>query len=205
MLAESESRIDDQIFFRNAGHFTGKQAFGQELPDLHQHIVVVHGLLHGARIARHVHQADRHTEFGRGRHRPFMPERGHIIDETCTGGNGRAHHFRLGGIDADRHIAAPGKPFDDRNDTVELFLQRNRRRIRACRFAADVEHVGTLLDQTERMRDGGLRGPEPTAVGEGIRGDIDDGHDFRRVELQGVRAALQAGNGIEHGMLLGGH
>ena len=47
------------------------------------------------------------------------------------------------------------------------------------RFAADIEQVGALFDQTQGVGDGGVVGHEAAAVGETVRRDVDDAHDER--------------------------
>jgi len=74
-----------------------------------------------------------------------------------------------------------------------------RRSARAGRFAADVEQVGALLDQLQTVGDGRLGGVERAAIGERVRGDVDDAHDPGTVEAQDAAGAIELGRGIEHG------
>ena len=46
-------------------------------------------------------------------------------------------------------------------------------------FAADVEHVGAVLEHLPAGVHGTCRIEAKTAVGEGIRSDVDDAHDER--------------------------
>ena len=60
-------------------------------------------------------------------------------------------------------------------------------------LAADVEDVGALVRQPQRVRDGGLRHPEAAAVGEAVGRDVDDAHDARLVERQAGEPGTRLG------------
>ena len=61
-------------FFGDAGHLAGEDALGQEAVHVGDHVVVMRRVLHAARLALHVHQANRHAQFGGGIHRAFAAQ-----------------------------------------------------------------------------------------------------------------------------------
>src|SRR5689334_21521028 len=58
LLAEADAGIDGDALARNARGLTGGDASFQEIEDVESGIVVAWILLHGAGIARHVHEDD---------------------------------------------------------------------------------------------------------------------------------------------------
>ncbi|KAG0755082.1 hypothetical protein G6F22_020727 [Rhizopus arrhizus] len=80
-----------------------------------------------------------------------------------------------------------------------FFLDRYRGSTRAGGFATDVEQIGAFLDQLQAMCDRSLGGVVRAAVGERVRGDVDDAHDPGTVEAQDAAGAIELGRGIEHG------
>ncbi len=73
----------------------------------------------------------------------------------------------------------------------KLFLGRHVGRARACRFAADIEHVGALFRHAQTMRDGGLHTVVRAAIGERIGGDIENADHPRAVQPQRASGAIQ--------------
>ena len=86
----------------------------------------------------------------------------------------------LDGVDRDRQ-AEPHDLGKHRRKTRELVVERDRLRagIWPGRFRADVEDVGAFAGHAARMRDRNRRIEELSAVGEGIRRDIEDAHHQR--------------------------
>ena len=89
-------------FLAMPGHFRGEDAFGEEAVHVGDDIVVLRRILHRARLAEHVHQHHRHAERGGGVQRAFAAQRVDVVDHAGAGGDRGAHHFGLGGVDADR-------------------------------------------------------------------------------------------------------
>ena len=198
VLAEAEARIDDDALLRNAGHFGGEDALGQETVHLAHHIVVLRCGLHRTRFALHVHQHDGDAECGGGIERAFAAQAVDIVDHPGARLHGRAHHLGLGGVDADRHGHLRSQAFDHRHHATKLFFDLHFGGAGSGGFAADVEHVGALLHQPQRMRDGGIGRVMRATVGERVRGDVDDAHHLRAVEPEDAAGAVELGDGVEH-------
>src|SRR5690348_18479295 len=62
------------------------------------------------------------------------------------------------------------------------------RPLRPSGFAADVEDVGSLLDQSQALRDGLLRRKKLPSVAEAIGRNVDDAEDDGPVERKGAAA-----------------
>ena len=88
-----------------------------------------------------------------------------------------AHHRRRRGVDRDDHVQLTGDGLDHRRHALQLLQRRNRSRTWPGRFAADVEDVRALFDQSQPVRDGRLDRGQPPAVREAVRRDVDDAHD----------------------------
>jgi hypothetical protein len=65
-LAESESRIGQHQLAIHSSEFRGAYPVGKEGSNLGNHLTITRGTLHRAGLALHVHQANRHSKFGRG-------------------------------------------------------------------------------------------------------------------------------------------
>ncbi len=62
---------------------------GEEIPDLAHHVLVVGLLLHGLRLALHVHQDHRALRLPyHGGHAGVAAERGNVVDEARAGFEG---------------------------------------------------------------------------------------------------------------------
>ena len=190
-LAETETGVDDQALTRNAGRDTGLDPLMQEIAHLAGHIGVDRMVLHAARLALHVHETHRNLQRGRGFDRTRLAQRAHVVDEAGTGRDRGTHHFRLGGVDGDRHRHGAGNRFDDRDHPVELFLHTNRLRTRTGGFAADIDDVRALLDHRECVGHGRVARQKNTPVREGVGGDVQDPHDGGAREIERATTTVE--------------
>ncbi len=74
-----------------------------------------------------------------------------------------------------------------------FFVGRGHRHcatVRARRFRADVQNIGTLLGHFGGMSDGGSGIQELAAIREGVRSDIEDAHDQRAAERKQPRKCI---------------
>ncbi len=176
-LAEADAGIQPDTLAPNP-RFEGELGLRhQRIPNL-GHDVAIAGIgLHGARLALHVHQHDLAAQFG-GDYRTvgicaqcadIVPHCGSDRDR-CTG------HGGLERVDADGAFPSGAKAGDDRQDPRELLGLIDRIGARPGAFAADVQNVRALLDQSQAVGDRGLDRPQPATVREAVGRDVDDAH-----------------------------
>src|SRR5215831_13752638 len=84
-LAESEAGVDDDALARDARPLGGGDALLEEGGDFGKHVAVARLLLHGARLALHVHEAYRRAGRGDGVERAGSGERGDVVDHRRSG------------------------------------------------------------------------------------------------------------------------
>jgi hypothetical protein len=153
----------------------------QEGPHVVDHVAVARVVLHGARLAEHVHQAALAARLGdHGRHLRIAAQRGDVVDEARPGGQRRAGHRGLRGVDAQG---------GGRSAASASTTGRTRRSSSSCgtgvgarpgRLAAHVDELGALGGHLAAVGDRGA-GVEPlAAVGERVRRDVEDAHDAER-------------------------
>lgn len=176
-LAEANARVEGDALRGHPGRPHGIGPLPQERRHLGHDVAVDRLLgLHGLGLAPHVHQAHT-TGRVRGHHLQGarLAERRDVVDDVHAQVERRAHHAGLVGVDGQRH-AEPGGVAQHRQHAGQFVLERDRVRTRAAGFPADVEDVGPLLDQPLAMAQRGGRGGMLPAVGERVRGDVDDAH-----------------------------
>jgi hypothetical protein len=89
------------------------------------------------------------------------------IDTGRAGGDETAHH---------------------RHDPCQLLGLGRPLRARPGRLASDVDQIGALSSKPQAVVDADLGHRPPSAVGEGVRGDVDDAHH---------QAAVNRGKGAD--------
>ena len=139
------------------------------------------GLLHGQRLALHVHQAHAAVAGSNSLERSRHTQRVDIVDHRCAGRQRRAHDFRLVGIDRNRDATALQR-FEHRQQTGEFILERSRNRPRPRRLGPKIEHVGAGRDLMVGMGDGAFRIIGQPVAGKRIRRQIDNPHNQRTIE-----------------------
>ncbi len=145
-----------------------------------------------------MHQHHRRARVGHRFQRARLAQRLHVVDHAGAGRQCCAHHVGLEGIDADRHGRARHQCLDHRHHALDLLLRRHLFGAGPGGLAADVEDIRALLDQRQRVGDGRLGTEMPAAVGERIRGDVDDAHHPRAVQPQRPPGTIQHRCDIEH-------
>ena len=141
-LAETETRIDHQSLPVDSRHVAGKQPACKKPVNVGQHVVVMRCVLHAPGLALHVHEADRHRQFGGDLERLVALQRAHVVDKTRTGCNRRAHDVGLARINRDRHRCPFRQCLDHRQDASPLFIRRDRCGAWTRGLSADIEQVG---------------------------------------------------------------
>ena len=94
------------------------------------------------------------------------------------------HHLRLACIDGDPRACTADEALDNGHDAVQLFVQGYGIGARPGELAADIEDVGSLFLEPKGMSDGGLCGGELPRIGKAVRGDVDDAHDARPIQVE---------------------
>ena len=136
-------------------------------------------LLHRARRAAHVHQAD--AAGGVRRHRLERARRAQgadVVDDVGAEVERRPHDFGLGGVDRDR-AAEADRLAQHRQHPRELGLEVDRIGPGPARFAAQVEDVGAFGEQPLAGGEGTGRSQGRVAVGERVGRQVDDRHHAR--------------------------
>ena len=133
-----------------------------------------------------MHQNDWHTALGRqSGHARVICRAPDVVQHVCACVERRGGYLGLGRIDADRHVRQRGtdRPHDGLG-ARELFSFVDDGVPGSGRFAADVEHVRSLLGHHRRF--GQCRRNEVAAVGgeqpiaaERVGRDVDDAHHER--------------------------
>jgi hypothetical protein len=121
-------------------------------------IVIVRGVLHGARITLHVHQAYPGLAGGDQFQGARRPQGIDVVDHVGAGGQRGAHHFGLDGIDRQRHTAVaqwPRSPAAGGRFPVAPIPGRTRSR----GLGAEIEDLRALFDEPPALRDGGSISP----------------------------------------------
>jgi hypothetical protein len=113
-----------------------------------------------------------------------------VVDDMRAGGNRCLGDGGLHRVDRNQ-CACRDQAFDDRDDTLLLFLRRHGGRIATGGFAADVEDGGALPGKQTAVRHRGPHIGKQAAVGEGIRRDVDDPHDDGRTRPPALAPAAE--------------
>ena len=193
VLGEAEPGIDHHLFARDPGR--GRAAdcrtqLGDDLPD----DVVVRGVaVHVAGPAAHVHEHERNTGGGAdGRQVRIIAQPGDVVDEGGAVLDRPPGDLGLAGVDRDRHPQPPREAAQHRDDAPDLLVGRHLRGAGPGRLAAHVDDVRTvgLELQSRRRRMLGVR--IRAAVGERIRGRVDDPHHERPLAQRQRPASGQA-------------
>ena len=211
-FAEAEARVEHKIGSGDAGAFRqGKlrrQLSTDERGNLGwsergQRVPVLRG-------ATGVHQNQAWAEAGDyGEHGGVPVEAADVVDDLSAGGD----RVRGGGgvvsVDGENGVRALAvKSFEHGQEALLLFGSGERCGTGAGGFGSDIEDVGSGVEQMEPARDGDVGCEEAAAIGEGVGGDIEDGHEAGALaEIEGTGAQLPGEprtRGKGHGAIVGG-
>ena len=181
-LAEADARIQNHLLQRHADRVPHQvQPLGKEFADFPHHVRVGGILLHRRRRTLRVHHDVAGARLG---HEP--PHReirarggGDVVDDARPGLQRGAGDTRLAGVHRDGDLYLRRKFFDDGNDAAQFLRLADRLRAGPRGFAADVKDVRALGDQFQRVRHRRRRVGKFSAVGKGIRRDVDHAHHER--------------------------
>ena len=198
-LAEADAWVEHDRLTRDAGLGRDLERVREERADIGHDI---HRRFGPVAV---VHDDHRYAGLGdHPRHQRLALQAPHVIDD---GGTARqcpaAATSRLDGVDRDRHAEMDDRR-QDRRQPRQLLFQGDRLRpdIGPRRFGADVDDVGAFVDHLLGMLEGASRIGKLAAVGERVRGDVEDAHDDRAVfassrpsTFGAAAGALRAANG----------
>lgn len=152
---------------------------------------VLRVVLHAARLAAHVHQADRQTARGGRLQGAGTLQRTHVVDQPGAETRRFAHHRRCRGIHGNHHVQLAGNRLDGRADPLQLLDLGDRWRTGAGRLAADVDQRGAGTHHGFGMAQRGITLIEAPTVGEGVGSNVEDAHHLRTGQIERPTAAGQ--------------
>ena len=199
-LGEAEPRVDDDLVTGHPGGHEPVQALGQlGLHPGQDAPGVVGEAVHGPGVAAPV-LAD--VDHAGGGHDVVHARVGQaprdVVDHQGPGADGGRGGGGVDGVHA-HHDALGGQGLDDGEDALLLGVGGDALGTRPGGLAPDVEQVSALVQQGAGVGDGGVGGQPAAAVGEGVRGDVDDAHDQGAVGGQRARQRRRAwGGGHSH-------
>ena len=168
-----------------------RESLLEERLHLGHDVVVARVVLHGARLAEHVHE----TAVGAATRRPRPGGRGRTgrrrrrsrcVAPASSAARATADFV----VSMESRAPPPASRFDHRHHSPELLLRRDRIRARAGGLAADVEDRRPLLHEPPAVLHRRLRVEEQPSVRERVGRDVHDTHDHRR--LHGPEYRLRA-------------
>lgn len=127
----------------------------EEVVHLRSSVDVGGVVLHGARLALHVHRHPSHTQIGGD-----LPQRGaHIVDDGGTGRDRGPGNLGATGVDGDAGAEAVegGDRLDHGDHTGQLLIDRHRGSARSGRLATHVDEGRTLVHKAARLVTAALR------------------------------------------------
>ena len=176
-LPEPDARIEHHAALAHALVDREREALFEECAHGVDDVVVARFALHRARLAEHVHEAQLAPRVGDDRrHLRVGAQRCDVVDDARPRGDRRARDERLGRVDRDLCGRARGELGDDGLDARELLVEQHGLSAGAGGLATDVEDVGTLAGEPQRMLDGGDGVDVEAPVGERVGGHVHDPH-----------------------------
>ena len=178
-FAEADAGVDDDGVPLNTRLQCGFDLLLQVVVDVGDDIGIGRFLLHGLGGALHVHEDDAGAMLGGERcHGGIVTEGGDIVDDVGAGVEGGFGYGGFGGIDGDELVGVfLAEGFDDGLGALYLFFCGYGLCAGAGGFSANVDDVGSVLNEGFGVLDGGGDGVVLSAVGEGVGGGVEDAHE----------------------------
>jgi hypothetical protein len=165
-LSESDARIHADPLAGDPGANTGLDAGREVATDLADHIRISRIVLHAARLATHVHQADRRARRRRRLECSRCFEGAHVVDHAGAGRDGLPHHLGLARVHRECHADATREGLEHRQYAPEFLTDRDRRRSGSRGLTPDIDDGSALLGHAHTVRDGRVHGAVTATVGE---------------------------------------
>ena len=175
-FTESRTRIEAYAPTGNSGRFKHGCLGGEILLHLCHYIVVRRVLLHGRRLALHVHDdAARIARCGHLDHSGIAKAR-NVVDDGCAGLHASACNLGMTRIDADAHALFSQGAYDI-DGTREFFFYGYGSRAWTGRLPAHVDNLGTRLEHCTSVCQGRIEIVMLPAVRKRIGSDVKDAHN----------------------------
>jgi hypothetical protein len=108
-----------------------------------------------------------------------IAEASYVVNNCGPGFQATARNFGLHRVHGNGNGRAAAKVRDHGDHAAEFFVQRNRLRSGACGFTANVEDIGPLGNEMQGVFHGRSGVGEAAAIGEAIRGDVQNAEHER--------------------------
>jgi len=180
-LAEAEAGVEDDVVAGGASGAGGIDAVAKAGKDggHDKHRVKRWEGVPVLRGSAGVHEDDAAAEVGASAGHAEVPEvAGDVVDDFGTGFDGETGGFGVESIDGEDGVGASVEDgFEDWEDAGLLFGGGDGGGVGAGGFAAQVEDVGTFVEELKGVGQGFGGGEEVAAIGEAVGGDVEDAHD----------------------------
>ena len=138
--------------FVQTGGDEGSAAVVEVSGDLFDHVAIRRLILHGPGLTEHVHDDQPSLRRGGQGHHRGVPESTHVVDDLGAGAESSTRHFGFHRVD--RHHSAPVcQRLDNRHHPGQLVLGRHWLSTRARGLATNVDDLGPLVDESQRVVD----------------------------------------------------
>ncbi len=179
-LGETKSRVEDQPIARDPA---ARRPADRRLELSHNLAgdVAVHGPaihLGGASAVVHQHERSAGARDDR-REVGVVLQATDVVDDRCARGHGVACDRGLVGVDRHRHATVTRQRCDDRQHASQFLAGVDGLGAGPRRLAANIQNVGAVGNHLQAIVDCSRGVESPSAVGEGVRRDVDDPHDER--------------------------
>ena len=164
--------IETDSLLRDPGRNREGEALLEERSHIGDDVVVARVVLHRARLAEHVHEAEIGIAVGDDtRHVRVGAERRDVVDHRCPERERSSGDLGLRRVDRDRSAC---QRREDRLDPPQLLGRRDAVGTGARRLSADIDESRALGEQPARLGNGDVGGEKAPAVRERVGRHVDD-------------------------------
>ena len=190
-LAEADPRVEADPLFGDAFGHGERESLLEKRCDLGNDVLVVRIVLHGLRLAEHVHQTEPRAALRNRRcEARITSESRDVVDDDCPEPDRLPRDLRLRGVDRDGYAL---ESLEHGHHAPKLLVERNGGRPGARRLAAHVDDGGALVPKASGVRDRLVGRRVAPAVGERVGRDVDD------AQHAGPRQQDGNSGGVGHG------
>ena len=183
-LAEADAGVDGNARAIDAELGQAREPVGEVVDQVAGHVGVARVLLHGLRLAQHMHQHDGGTRLrGDTRAIGITGQRSHVVDDGGTRRHRLPHHRSMTRVDGYDGAGLAQRPHHGQH-ARGLVLRRDRRGAWPGGFTADVDDVGAGRQHGPAVVDRCRRIGEIAAVGETVRRHVQNAHDQRPLQIE---------------------
>ena len=177
-FSEADAGVVDDAFSGNAGLGESVLAFLEKGGDFRDDVGVVGGDLHCLRSALHVHDDDAAVVGAADvEHGGISAQACDVVDDVGPGIESGGGDGGLGGVDGDEAVPFRAKRVDDGDSSADFLRGVDRGSAGAGGFTADIDDGRAVADHVAGVCEGAGMAGVFAAIGEGIRGHVEDAHD----------------------------